>query len=68
VLGDRYVDDAYVYRSIVRAAAIASQDVLGSPTITQSPPPERSRRRPKPTRKGTSNRLERASCEHDDGQ
>jgi hypothetical protein len=45
VLGNHYVDDAYVYRSVIRPTAIASQEVLGSPTIMQSPPPERRRSR-----------------------
>lgn len=51
MLGGHYVDDAYVYRSVIRPASIPSQEIMGTPTVTLSPPPaERRRRRPKSQR------------------
>jgi hypothetical protein len=44
MLGEPYIDNAYVYRNVIRPASIQSGEALGTPkVITSSPPPNKRR-------------------------
>jgi hypothetical protein len=54
VLGNHYIDDAYVYRSVIHPVAIQSQE-LGTPTVILTPPAERKRQRKPRREEGSDN-------------